>query len=579
MAKENETLLQEFPPVTTESWEKVIRQDLKGADYDKRLVRKSDDGITIKPYYRAEDLAGLPYLDSVPGEFPYLRGTAVGDWKILEIVEASEIGRAHQLAQEALAAGAEEIAFAGVPLATVADVKQLLQGLEKVAVHFAGSPSLVELLLASGLPERGTAEWNPFKDLKAAVRFAQSAREGFRPLSIRVCDFQAAGGTTVQEIGYAIAAGIDLLTELQAQGVNIDRAAASIFFSVAISSNYFFQIAKLRALRLLWARVVESFGGSAESAKAVIHAHTSSWNATVYDPYVNALRGTTEAMSAAIGGVDSFAVVPFDARYEPTTEAARRLARNTQILLKKEAQLDRVTDAGAGSYLIESLTDSVARESWQLMQQVETAGGYRKEMANGAIVAALSKSMAARRVALAYRKQVLVGTNHYPNLGEAAADRIARDPLADQPCGGIPFETIRLRTEAHAAKSGRRCRFLLAEIGDVKMRGARSNFVASFLGCGGFEIVTQVFKTADEIAAATADVIVLCSSDAEYVGVAAPLVKKLNELGRKTPVVVAGYPTESLDALKQAGVEDFVHVRSNLVDVLTSWQQRLGIGS
>lgn len=575
----NETLLQEFPPVSTEAWEKVILHDLKGADYNKKLVRKSDDGITIKPYYRAEDLAGLPYLDSAPGEFPYLRGTAVGDWKILEVIEASEIGRANQLAHEALAAGAEEIAFAGVPLATEADVNQLLNGLDKVAVHFAGKASLVELLLTMARPVRGVAEWNPFKDLKAAGRFAQSAKDIFRPLSLRVCDYQAAGGTTVQEVGYAIAAGIDLLTELQAQGVAVDRAASAVFFSVAVSSNYFFQIAKLRALRLLWARVVESFGGSAESAKAVIHAHTSSWNATVYDPYVNALRGTTEAMSAAIGGVDSFTVVPIDARYEPPTEAARRLARNTQILLKKEAQLDRVADAGAGSYLIESLTDSVARESWRLMQQVETAGGYRKAMASGAIIGELSKSMAARRVALAYRRQVLVGTNHYPNLGETAADRIARDPLGDTPCGAIPFETIRLRTEEHAAKQGRPCRFLLAEIGNVKMRGARSNFAASFLGCGGFEIVTQVFNTADEIATATADVIVLCSSDAEYVGVAGPLVKKLHELGRKTPVVVAGYPTESLDALKQAGVENFVHLRSNLVDVLTSWQQRLGMGS
>ena len=357
----------------------------------------------------------------------------------------------------------------------------------------------------------------------------------------------------------------------------IDRAAKSVFFVVAVNANFFFQIAKLRALRLLWARAVASFGGGAEAAKAVIHACTSTWNDTLYDPYVNVLRGTTEAMSAAIGGADSFTVVPFDDRCEAPTAAARRLARNTQILLKKESQLDRVADAGAGSYLIETLTDAIARESWELMQQVEAEGGYRK--AAGSIAAGLAKSMAARRAALASRKQVLVGTNHYPNLGETVADRLKRDALTDTGSGGSVFESIRLRTEAHEARTGRRCRFLLAEFGDIRMRGARSNFVASFLGCGGFEMVTEVFNTADEIAGAEADVIVVCSSDAEYTALATELIGKLRATGRKTPVVVAGYPAEAMDALKQAGVADFVHVRSNLVETLTAWQQRLGMGN
>jgi methylmalonyl-CoA mutase len=486
------------------------------------------------------------------------------------------VAQANQQARAAVAAGADEIAFAGVRVTSAADLKKLLAGLDGVAVNFEGKTELVELLLAAGIA-RGTAKWNPFTDVKLAAKFAKAAKKDFRPLAIRICDLSEAGATTVQEIGYGIAAGVDLLAELQAQGVSVEQAAGAIFFGVAIGSHYFFQIAKLRALRLLWARVVESFGGSAEAAKATIHARTANWNATVYDPYVNALRGTTEAMSAAIGGADSFTVIPFDARFEPVTDAARRLARNTQILLKKEAQLDRVSDAGAGSYVIEWLTDTLAREAWQLMQKVEAAGGYRQQLET--IHGELAKSLVARRAALASRRQVLVGTNHYPNLGETGADRLHRDPLADASCGATPFEAIRLRTEAHAAKTGRRARFLLAEIGDVKMRGARSNFAANFLGCGGFEIVTKPFQTVDEIAAEPADVVVLCSSDAEYVAVATALVKKLRDAGSKTPVVVAGYPTESLDALKQAGVEDFVHVRSNLVDVLTSWQQRLGMGS
>jgi methylmalonyl-CoA mutase len=327
---------------------------------------------------------------------------------------------------------------------------------------------------------------------------------------------------------------------------------------------------------MLWARVVESFGGMAESARARIHARTSRWNKTIYDPHVNVLRATTEAMSAILGGADSVTVAPFDECYKTPDEASRRLARNTQIILKQEALLAHVADAGAGSYCLEVITDFIAQAGWKSMQRIEADGGYRKAMADGQLSKTLEESLAAKVKAVTLRRRVFTGTNQFANPSEMALDRIDPACLAGKLRGAQGYEVLRLRTERHAAITGKTPRVLLAEFGDVKMRSARSNFAADFFACAGFEIVTRKIQSADEIAAVNADLIVLCGSDLEYLGMATDLALKLKSLGRSTPVVVAGNP-DSAQQLRVVGVADFIHIKCNPIEVLTSWQQQLGI--
>jgi methylmalonyl-CoA mutase len=358
--------------------------------------------------------------------------------------------------------------------------------------------------------------------------------------------------------------------------VKVDRAAASIAFSFAIGANYFFQIAKLRAFRMLWARAVESFGGTRESAGARIHARTSRWDKTLYDAHVNILRATTEAMSAVLGGADSITVAPFDECYKTPDEASRRLARNTQIILKREALPSRVADPGAGSYYLEVITDFIAGEGWKSMQRIEAGGGYRKAVADGLISAALEQSLAARERAVTFRRRIFTGTNQFADPRERALDRIEPLHHSGERRGAQSYELIRLRTERHAALTGRLPRVLLAEIGDVKMRSVRSNFATNFFACAGFDVVARRFMDLAEIATADADLIVLCSSDPEYPELSLELVLKLRALGRKTPVIVAGNP-DSAAQLRAAGVADFIHTQSNPVEVLTNWQQQLGI--
>jgi methylmalonyl-CoA mutase len=451
-------LAQEFPPVPTAEWEAAIAKDLKGADYEKKLVWRTEEGLAIRPYYRSENLAGLP-------------------------------------------------------------------------------------------TQRVTGRWE----------IAQDARPGEG--AVRGDLLHEAGAHAVQELGYAIAAGVERLAALT-EKQPVEAFAPQVEFVFAVGPSYFVEIAKLRAARLLWAQVVTAFGGKGEAALRMhLDVRTPRRNKSVLDRSTNLLRVTTEALSAVIGGCDRLTVEPFgfDAH----------LAENVQRILREESHLDAVADPAGGSYYLEALTDLVAREAWKLFQEVERAGGYSRALASGTIEKALAEARAAREKALSSRRRALVGVNNYPNTMEKAPELEA--PPAEksalpQPRLAEPFERIRLRTAAHARATGRTPRVLLLERGDPKMRSARARFCLNFFGCAGFELIEGDALVAD------ADLVVLCSSDPEYLDLARDVCPKA-----KVPVLVAGNPKEHLAALQAAGVQGFVHVQSDVVQTLTQWQDRLGL--
>jgi methylmalonyl-CoA mutase len=578
---EVEHLLDEFPEVSTKAWEDVILHDLKGADYAKKLIWHTPEGFAVKPYYRAEDISSLN-VDQAPGSFPYLRGTrADGDWRIREEIDADNPEDANREAQNALAAGAEEISFLNAVVRNASDLGLLLANLQATSLHFENGDDVLIGLLCERLKSRMDSPristgLNPLASPDFAANVVRCAPPALVPFTIHGDHLEEAGANAIQEVAFTLAAGIDYLADMDARGIDIGRAAASIGFSLTVGASYYFQIAKFRAFRILWAKAVESFGGSREAARTSIHARTSSWNKTIYDPHVNVLRTTTEAMSAVLGGVDSVCVAAFDECYKAPDDGSRRLARNTQLILKHEALLAQVADPGAGSYFLEAVTDSIAREAWKTMQQIDAMGGYRKARAAGRLDAALEVEARAREMAIATRRRVFTGTNQYAQADEKALGRIDESPSIFGKRGAMAYEKLRLRTEHHTAETGRTPRVLLATFGDVKMRAARATFVSNFFACAGFEIATQQFNSVDGIAADGADLVVLCSSDAEYSNMAGALVSAFSSIGRETAVLIAGNP-ESAEQLRAAGVADFIHIRSNPIEVLTKWQQRLGM--
>lgn len=361
--------------------------------------------------------------------------------------------------------------------------------------------------------------------------------------AIRADRFHNSGATAVQELAFAIAAGVDRLAG--------DLPATDFVF--AIGSNYFFEIAKLRAARLLWAQAAAAFTGC--DGEMRLHARTAIANKSLYDPYTNLLRVTTEALSAVLGGCDTLIVEPF--------EFSDRLAVNVQRLLKHEAHLDQVADPAGGSYYVEALTDSLAREAWKLFQQVEARGGFTA--AQSFVEDAIATSRKAQEAAVASRRRTLVGVNNYPDLTEAAVNPGVAVRFAWRL--SEPFERIRMRTERHAHATGRTPTLLLLTRGDVRMRIARASFCANFFGCAGFRI--QESTTLEP-----ADLVILCSSDPEYLALAQEVVPQVN-----VPVLVAGNPKELIKPLTDAGIAGFVHVSSNMVETLTEWQNRLGVAA
>jgi methylmalonyl-CoA mutase len=403
---------EEFPPISTAEWEAAIRADLKGADYQKKLVWQTEEGIAVRPYYRREDL---------PGTTGQARFT--GEWR---------------------AASAAEIP-------------------------------------------------------KDAVRGDLLHEQG---------------ATAVQEIAYALA----------------ESAGKKNTFVFATGGNYFFEIAKLRAARQVWARI--------SSEPMVIWSRTAIANKSLYDPSANLIRCTTEAMSAVLGGCD---VLVVDAARFP-----EHLAESVVRILREESHFEEVSDPGGGSYYIETLTASIANEAWKVY-----------EAGLGSRDAAIAAARAVKEKNVAQRKRTLVGVNNYPDLGEVLPADAKLPPTPWRMAE--PFEAIRKKVE----KSGKRPRVLLLQRGDVKMRMARANFCQNFFGCAGFAV--HMSETLEP-----ADLVVLCSSDAEYAALAKEICPQT-----KAPVVVAGNPKEQIETLKALGVKDFVYLGVNAVEVLSRWQEAL----
>lgn len=381
-------LLEEFPPIATEAWQQAIANDLKGAD-PKALLSQTPEGLAVKPFYRAEDIAGLKFTDAPPGHFPYARGArSMAGWQIREEIHATDPVEANCAASAALAAGADEIAFCRPAIRNAADLAAILANLHEIPVHFADADEPLIRLLDHRLHQRPraartSAAFDPLANADFAAEVLAVALPAFAPFAISAAHCKQAQANSATQIGVALAAAVEYLAAMSDRGVDIDRAATAVEFSFTIAANYFFEIARLRAFRMAWARVVESFAGSRSSARARIAARTTAKPEAAANAHCNILRGATAAMAAVLGGADSIIVAPFDEHSKSPNESSRRLARNTQLLLRHEAGFARVADAAGGSYYLESITDFLARAAWKTMQEIESRGGYRMAGSEG----------------------------------------------------------------------------------------------------------------------------------------------------------------------------------------------------
>lgn len=617
MDNNSNKLFQEFVAPTAQEWIDKIQVDLKGADFQKRMVWRTNEGFDVQPFYRREDVEKLQTPDSLPGEFPFVRGNKKLDneWYVRQNITANSAAEANAKALDVLNKGVTSLGFS-IPKAELSEeyIDALLNNIvcDCVELNFVTckrcSLKLAEILVAyfekKGYDKENivaSIDWDPIektvakgKDVDFLFEYAPKLIEtvkdypNFRVISVNSVSLCNSGAYIVQELGYALAWGAEYLQQLVDAGVEPTLAAKKIKFNMGVSENYFMEIAKFRAARMLWAEIVKQYEPKCECAcKMIVNAETSMYNMTVFDAYVNMLRTQTESMSAALAGVHSIVVNPFDAAYEVPNDFSERIARNQQLLLKEECHFSTVVDPSAGSYYIEELTSSLAKEAWKLFIAVEEQGGFFAAAKAGTIQDAINSTNEKRHLHAAQRKEFILGTNQFPNFTENSEGKVAETECCNCGCDetapfksicasrlSADFESLRLSTE----KADKQPVAFMLTVGNLVWRQARAQFSTNFLACAGYKVIDNLgFSTVEEgidaALAANADIVVICSSDEEYAEYAIPAYKYLDN---RAIFVVAGAPA-CAEELKEAGIENFIHVKVNQLETLKAFNEKLGI--
>ncbi len=701
-------ILKDFPAHTHAEWLEAAHKLLKGKPFDKVLIKKSYEGIDIQPMYFQTDLEKLDFIDALPGQAPYVRGTTAegnltDSWKVAQEITnpdpeefneaaVNDLNKGQDLLNIPLdkasrqglnpdQAGTDLVGVGGLSVASVHDLEVALANIDltelPLLVHSGFSGAGMAALLAAYLKKQGKS----IKDASGCLGvdpLGYLAVEGSLPISLEkaydemaqlvlwtkknapalktICvhaePYQYSGGNAVQEAAYAVATAVEYIRAMQKRGVDIDTAANSIIFSFAIGADFFMEIAKFRAARMIWCQVAEAFGAGEEGQKMSIHARTSTWNKTHVDPWVNMLRVSTEAFSGIAGGVDSLHVGPFDEVFRQPNEFSRRIARNVHIVLKEEGHFDRVVDPAGGSWYVETITSQLAEKIWTLFQEVEGKGGLFSALAKGLPQDQTAEIAAARLKNIAVRKDIFVGTNMYPYLEEKKVetydfdfaafreDRAAQvsavekganlasllesvsNEKANMTASGVdaaveaaeqgaslgelsaalrqgvdggesikplaihrgaePFEKLRRDTEAYIEKTGETPKLFLANNGPIPKHKARADFSTGFFNVAAFETIgNNGFSTPEEAADAAleskAKAVVITGTDDMYPEVVPVIAKKIKAADPGVMIILAGYPKDMIESFKEAGVDEFLHIRANALSLLGNLQKHMGV--
>jgi methylmalonyl-CoA mutase len=706
-------LLAEFPAVSYEDWRKLVEAELKGTPFDKRMFTPTYEGITLHPLYRPEDTAQLPHVNSFPGFAPFVRGgTASGylkePWVVSQEIAFSSPTDFNHAARNSLSRGLnalnmvldkatrnghdpdwarpEEVGSGGLSIATLGDLDRALEGidLDKTSLFIRSGASampfaalLVALARKRGktpsalrgciemdplgvLAHEGTLPQSPagaYREMAALTHWAANHAPNLQTVCVHSRSWHESGGNAVQELAFTLATGVEYLREMDKRGASVEVVAPRMRFALTVGVNFLMEIAKLRALRMLWSRAVGALGGNETAQKLSLHVRTSQWNKTVYDPYNNLLRVAVEAFAGILGGCDSMQAGAFDEVIHAPDDVSLRIARNTQLVLQRECELTHVVDPAGGSWCIESLTSELAAKAWAMFQEVEKLGGMEAALRADFPQKTVAATAAEKLKAVARRRDSIVGVNQYANPAERPLERRDSDSKAfhrrrvqqvtshrtsledwenetvldklsrvvdfkgtelfdacveaiiagatlgeiargiritDTACepispvcitrAAVPFERLRDAMLPHGERRKQAAGVFLCNMGALRDYKARADFSRGFFATGGYETVSpDGFKTPEEAAQAFAKskarIAVICSTDENYPALVPPLVQAIRAGCPDAIIVLAGYPQDEIEAHKKAGVDEFIHIRADAVELLSKFHAKLGIES
>lgn len=579
-----ESLFSSFPTVNATEWRSKVLQELKGSDYAK-IVWNTPDGFAQEPWYNRE--TSLPAL-AVPFK------KASNRWRICEQIQADNPASAAEEALSALAEGADTIEFLFTDPVNLTEEKLaiLLQSPEllKVPLYFSGAVGdpgdLCKRL--SRIPGFETNTGAILYDglqaglIPATLPLAESLNPEFRTLAVDTERFHIAGATISQEIALVLAGVSEYLSNFTDKGISAAEAAATIEIVLAFGTSHFSELAKPRAIRALWPKLLEAYGVPAsEQPQPRIFGRSSLRTISTLDPYTNILRLGTEAVSAILGGCDTLQLAPFDPAGSVSREFTGRITKNIQLLLKEESGLDRVVDPAAGSWYIESMTASLSGEAWKIFQQIEASGGFLQAESSGLIDALIAPAADKRQKEIRTRKRALCGVNRYtvPPSPEVEAATLKLVEMSGDAAG---FEQLRLRALRHASRTGSPVRAALWVHGDASKSLRVAGFAEDFLRCGGVAVDSPITLELNTTSAATIlkeapEVVVLCWTGSDDLDSVPAITAALREIRPDTLVIMASKPPENAAALIEAGLEGFIHLGSDAYAVLVALQHKTGV--
>ncbi len=616
----------EFPATSVDAWKESLEKVLKGAPFEKKMVVKTYDGIDIQPLYTKDDWKAEGNPSGFPGAAPFTRGNSakgrsLEGWDIRQIhAHADKIVANQQIlddlergvtslilkldaAAQAGKNGADAPELAGrdgMMIYSKEDLGDVLDGvlLDLAGISLeAGDQAVNAATFLKGLwADKGIANdqamgafnADPLGTLAASGTLSKSVEDALKDMAelaketattyanvtavkVDTSAYYGAGASETQDLACALATGVAYLRAMVDAGMSVDAAAGQIVFSFANGCEVFPGIAKLRAARFLWAQIVKASGGSEEACAMNLHATTSERAMSQRDPWVNMLRTTATCFAGAIGGADAITVLPFDQHCGVADDFARRIARNTQVVLQEESSLNKVIDPAGGSWFIENLTEQYVEKAWALFQAIEAKGGMVGVLADGSLQAQIADTWAARVKNIAKRKDPVTGVSEYPNIAEDAVVReepdyaalLAKVAKADVTIGSLAtggegakvqalpahrlaedFEKLRDAADAYKATKGDYPQIFLANMGAIAKHTARATFAKNFFEAGGVEAkgnngFADAAAAVEAFKESGAQVCVLCGSDDQYEELAAAFATALKEAGA-SKVYLAG---------------------------------------
>ncbi len=601
-----------FPKATREAWREAADKLLKGAPFDKVLKTKTSEGLTLDPIYDSLDTDKIEVIGSMPGFPAYVRGMRPEGfhkkrWQIAQEIDEHDAEKFNQALKHDLARGMTAVCIPTCML-TPDHIEKALDGVDltKIPLRFNSYASGKAMLEAINKEFTGSLSMDPIGELATrgeiptaridetieTAKWVFENQPGMRPITVHTEVCHEAGGSAVEELAFFLSTAVEYIDKLTEAGVVLETILNKMEVSFALGAKFFMEIAKLRAARILWKSLCDAYGKPECAPSLHIHVRTAFMNKTMYDPYVNMLRTTTEALSGVLGMADSVAVAPFNASYDVPNDFARRIARNTQIILSEEAHLDDVIDPAGGSYLIETLTNFLTGEAWSFFREIEEVGGVIKALQSGVLQNRIAEIRKGREANLNKRKDVLVGINMYTNPDEKPmrdnreqpepASKITGEKITVEPLSSYrlakAFEDLRTKVMKFEGDK----RVFLMTMGSVKQHKARADFSRGFFQVAGFEVIdNKGFSTVEDAVKAAAEngapVVVICSTDDTYPELVPPILKGLKKNNPDIVTVLAGYPKDQIDQHKASGIDEFIHVRANAMQILGTIASRTGV--